>query len=56
MRVRSYHVHHHYHHGPGAGQLGPAYSIHSDGEIIDARFVFPRHQAATNTTSRVPRV
>ena len=37
----SYHVHHHYHHQPVQPVKQPAYTIHSDGNFVDARFVFP---------------
>ena len=37
----SYHVHHHYHHQDVKHVNQPAYSIQSDGDTVEARFVFP---------------
>ena len=39
VNIFSFHIHHHFHHQEVASV--PSYNIKSDGEIIDARFVFP---------------
>ena len=54
----SFHIHHHYHHQDETYGKQPAYSIKSDGDIIDARFIFPnkKNSFVHNVTKSIPTV